>query len=177
MFKLGFYVGYVSDSILDLDENSTAKNINYHFGKLFSIFTDYLVILKSDEEISKEKIFWLTHPKNHTIIYEHAQQEKLEQIEEIGDEILEDLESLEDSLEESLESIESLESSEELLDHIEGFFYDSSESIEYIEEIENITIESIPKFTIMKEDCGPDGCNFLFAGSNMSDQAIGKPQL
>ena len=159
---------------MDIHANSTTKNINYHFGKLFSIFTDYLVVLKSDEEISKEKIFWLTHPKNHSI-HEHAQ-EMLENIEDLSGEILESLESLEDSFEESLES---LESSEELIDQIEGFFYDGSESIEDLfssEKIENITknLNDIPRFTIMKEDCEPNGCTFLFAGSDMSDQAIGK---
>ena len=54
------FSGYVSESVLGLHEHSTTKNINFHFGKLFSIFTDYLVMLKSNEEISKEKLFLLT---------------------------------------------------------------------------------------------------------------------
>ena len=123
---------------------------SFIFGSLFSSITNALVELKSEKEISKRTLANF----NITQLDFNSKEELFESLDSLELNSAEvaglDWEGSEESNEEFLESIEDL--------------LDSNEVYSNISE----------RFTVMKENCGIDPCSFLFAGTELSDQAVGK---
>ena len=154
---------FLQDSIVsnfNLKSNSTSFH-NFEFGQLFAGITNSLVELKPESVISRTKIVNQFHLTNFTEMSKEEIMDSFESM-ELSDSGSEELfESLEDLLNSSEES-----SSEELLESIEDLLDDN---------IDNNTINALSeKFTVMKEDCGEEACKFLFAGTEMTDQSVGK---
>ena len=134
----------------DINNDSLILQDSFIFGSLFSSITNALVELKSEKEISKRTLANF----NITQLDFNSKEELFESL---------------DSLELNSAEVDGLdwESSEE---SNEGFL----ESIEDLLDSNEVYSNISERFTVMKENCGVDPCSFLFAGTELSDQAVGK---
>jgi len=133
----------------DINNDSLILQDSFIFGSLFSSITNALVELKSEKEISKRTLANF----NITQLDFNSKEELFESL---------------DSLELNSAEVDGLdwESSEE---SNEGFL----ESIEDLLDSNEVYSNISERFTVMKENCGIDPCSFLFAGTELSDQAVG----
>ena len=117
-----------------LANKNQTLSYNFSFEKFFSKITDSLVILKSDEEISRQTVGTLMSNTDS-----HWEDSLEVDVTEEG--------SGEEDLDKSLE--------------------------DYFESHPNTTSED-NQLSILTNVCNPAPCDYLFAGSSLSDQSVGK---
>ena len=131
----------------------------FYFDELFNGITNSLVVLKSDDEIGAQKVKEIMLEEESDEAHDVSQVSK-------PTEYYNHIKLL----------VEENESSEELIESLEDFLADHGEHLKFSDE-KILSTKNSSSDTIIMEDCGKNPCDFLFAHSGLSEEAIGKNLL
>ena len=159
-FMLCLFIGSILINWHWKESVHNSTSFVFYFDELFNGITNSLVVLKSDDEIGVQKVKEIMLdesdetvennqlPKTHDY-YNHIKQ----LVEENGN-------------------------SEELIESLEDFLADHGEHehLKFSDE-KILSTKYSSSDTIIMEDCGKNPCDFLFAHSGLSEEAIGKNLL